>query len=250
MTKAPSETLRAVSSVDDGLRKSPMKGACLQPDVELSVLRRRELILDACESHQTIVEPPGSNTHDRVLRVAIPMFAKMGFEACTMRHIATAVQVRPPALYYHFSSKEQIFIESMWLLFGEFFVEVLEPLVREPSDRWLENVVRRHTRSQTMNPQRATANDLLFQNEQLSQRLNPEQFGEIRLALREYVRLVRDLASALAGTTSRDRATVDANAIVAICDRTSQWYRPELSMTAEEVIDWTWDAVHRMLATD
>jgi AcrR family transcriptional regulator len=212
------------------------------------VLRRRQTILDACARNQTLGASDESTTHGRVLRAAVPMFAEMGFEACTMRHLGTAVNVRPPALYYHFASKEQIFLEAMWLLFGEFMVEVLEPLVVEPRESWLENVVRRHTRFQAKNPERATANDLLFQRQRLASRLEPEQFDEIRASAREYVRLVRDLASAMSGTEDAYRATVDANAIVSICDRTSQWFRHELPMTAEEVNDRTWQAVHRMLS--
>src|SRR5262249_10273663 len=117
-------------------------------------------------------------------------------------------------------------------------------------DGWLEGVIRRHTRLQIERSEEATSHDLLLQVERLALRVDAAQFQEIQSVLREYVRLVRDLAGTVSGTPGGSRATVDACAVVAICDRTSQWYRPGGEMSAERVIDLTWDCIRRLLAHD
>jgi hypothetical protein len=94
----------------------------------------------------------------------------------------------------------------------------------------------------------STSNDMLLQVERLAPRVDAERFQEIRSVQREYVRLVRDLAGTVSDTPDRSQATVEAFAIVAICDRASQWYRPGGEMSADRVIDLTWGCVRRLLA--
>ena len=42
---------------------------------------------------------------------ALDLFSKLGYEATSMRQIATAVGIKPPSLYNHYSSKEEILCE-------------------------------------------------------------------------------------------------------------------------------------------
>jgi AcrR family transcriptional regulator len=46
----------------------------------------------------------------QVLTVASELFAKKGFEATSIRDIATAAGMMPGSLYYHFASKEDLYI--------------------------------------------------------------------------------------------------------------------------------------------
>jgi AcrR family transcriptional regulator len=50
----------------------------------------------------------GEETRDRIHAAALSLFRKKGFEATTMRDIATAAQVALGAAYYYFPSKEAI----------------------------------------------------------------------------------------------------------------------------------------------
>nr|UPI48924.1 TetR/AcrR family transcriptional regulator [Micromonospora sp.] len=50
----------------------------------------------------------GSETKAEIERVALALFTRNGYEATTMREIAERLQITKPALYYHFSSKEEI----------------------------------------------------------------------------------------------------------------------------------------------
>lgn len=46
-----------------------------------------------------------------IMTAALDLFSKVGYEATSMRQIATAVGIKPPSLYNHFSSKEEILCE-------------------------------------------------------------------------------------------------------------------------------------------
>ncbi|TYB45383.1 TetR/AcrR family transcriptional regulator [Actinomadura chibensis] len=50
----------------------------------------------------------GSETKAEIEKVALALFTRNGYEATTMREIAEQLQITKPALYYHFSSKEEI----------------------------------------------------------------------------------------------------------------------------------------------
>lgn len=64
------------------------------------------------------------NTREEILGLSVPLFATTGFDGVSMRDIAIAVGVTPAALYYHFSDKEQLYLDAV----GYAFEEKMEPL--------------------------------------------------------------------------------------------------------------------------
>lgn len=53
----------------------------------------------------------GTSTKDRLLRNAVSMFSQKGFHGTSMREIAKASGCGLPTLYYHYSSKSELFEE-------------------------------------------------------------------------------------------------------------------------------------------
>jgi AcrR family transcriptional regulator len=51
---------------------------------------------------------PGSETRAEILRVALELFTRKGFEGTSIRDIAEALGVTKSSLYYHFANKEAI----------------------------------------------------------------------------------------------------------------------------------------------
>jgi AcrR family transcriptional regulator len=51
-----------------------------------------------------------NNRREHLLAEAAHLFARRGFEATSMRDIAAAVSMLPGSLYYHFPSKEELFV--------------------------------------------------------------------------------------------------------------------------------------------
>ncbi|WP_177421133.1 TetR/AcrR family transcriptional regulator [endosymbiont of Lamellibrachia barhami] len=51
-----------------------------------------------------------SNTRTAILKAAILLFSKRGYEGVSMRNIAGAVNISTPALYNHFKDKQSLYI--------------------------------------------------------------------------------------------------------------------------------------------
>ncbi len=217
-------------------------------ELATTVARRRETILRLVGSPNVRGEPKSDSTRERVLQAAVGMFAERGFESCTMRDLAATAGVKAPALYNHFSSKEEILAEAMDLALADFYSSVLEPLRDEPLDCWLELIVRKHTIYQLENIAVAKADELLMQSEALSRHLPEPDHSRMRATQREYVRLIRELVGAASEVETEERAIVASYSIVAMCNWVKTWYRHEGDLTPGDVADYVWHLVVRMLA--
>jgi AcrR family transcriptional regulator len=208
----------------------------------------RDFILDALAP---VPSPNGrTDTRRQVLEAATGLFGRNGFEACTMRDLASAASVKPPALYNHFGSKEQILAEVMRDALGRFFRTVLEPLADEPSTSWLAGIVQRHTRFQIDELELALAHDMLRSSEHRQSHLPEADADTIRQVESAYYNIVRELLRARTGWRSHKRLTVTTFAILAICDRTNAWYRPGGSLRSEQVAALNWELVEQMTAAE
>jgi AcrR family transcriptional regulator len=56
---------------------------------------------------------------ENILNVAIDLFSRKGYAGCSIREICQAAGVTKPVLYYHFSSKEELYRELMVDIFGQ-----------------------------------------------------------------------------------------------------------------------------------
>jgi AcrR family transcriptional regulator len=54
-----------------------------------------------------------SDTKERILLVAVQLFAKRGFVAVSVRDIANMVGIKAASLYYHYASKDEIFTDIL-----------------------------------------------------------------------------------------------------------------------------------------
>ena len=55
----------------------------------------------------------GENTADEIRQVALDLFFKRGFQATTLRHIASRVGIQVGSLYNHITSKGDLLFEIM-----------------------------------------------------------------------------------------------------------------------------------------
>ncbi|MBI5905523.1 MAG: TetR/AcrR family transcriptional regulator [Deltaproteobacteria bacterium] len=56
-------------------------------------------------------EQNGNAVRNRLLDAALRLFARKGFESASVRELAEAADVTRPTLYYHFGSKEGLYLE-------------------------------------------------------------------------------------------------------------------------------------------
>lgn len=60
---------------------------------------------------------PETEARERVLNVAESLFGEKGYRAVTLKEIATTLGMKQASLYFHFASKEQLFITIMQRIF-------------------------------------------------------------------------------------------------------------------------------------
>ncbi len=48
-----------------------------------------------------------------ILNLAIPLFARLGYEGLSMRNLASKVGVTPAALYHHFKDKDELYVDAV-----------------------------------------------------------------------------------------------------------------------------------------
>jgi TetR/AcrR family transcriptional regulator, cholesterol catabolism regulator len=186
------------------------------------------------------------DTRERILEASIPLFARRGFEACTVKEIATEVGIKPPGLYAHFASKEAILAAAMSRQLRKFLAAVLSPNDGPDPRVRLEGIVRRHVAYQITNLPTTVSNDLLLNNDAAKNALGEDTFRLLRRAQRAYVDHVEQLIIA-SGASTTPHPRVTALALLSLCDHVTTWYRTAGSLTPQQVNDDYWALSARML---
>lgn len=186
-------------------------------------------------------------TKERILDTAITMFAERGFEAATMRDLASEVGIKAPAIYNHYASKEEVLAEAMEQMLGQFFAYVLGPLEDEPVERWLALIVRRHVMFQLNLPRLSQALDTLLYSPRSEHNLPKAVHRRLVRAARDYVELIRSAVLVLAREMDRHDALLIAFAITATGDRVGSWFDPAGPLDREEIADRHWALFKRLV---
>jgi len=93
--------------------------------------RKREA--PAAESSKEGIDPAGEKgTRERILDVALDLFIEKGFDKTSLREIAERLGFSKAALYYHFASKDDIFM-ALHLRLHEFGHRTIEELGQVPA---------------------------------------------------------------------------------------------------------------------
>jgi AcrR family transcriptional regulator len=74
---------------------------------------------------------PPASTRDRILDVALDLFTENGYDGTSLREIAERIGVSKAAIYYHFSSKDEILM-ALHLRLHEFGRDALARLTESP----------------------------------------------------------------------------------------------------------------------
>lgn len=60
-----------------------------------------------------------NNTQQRILEISAELFATKGFDALTMRDIASACSIKAPSLYNHFKDKQELYHAALKYVFNK-----------------------------------------------------------------------------------------------------------------------------------
>ena len=191
-----------------------------------------------------------SNTRDRLLEAAVQMFGDRGFEATTMRDLAAAVGVKAPAIYNHFSSKEEILGAAVEWALHDFNLHVFgQDGPNEPPVERLKGIVTRHVLYQLEHPALARAWDTLLSS-RIFDRFGPAQAREeTRAAMRSGLETVTDLIRQIGPKSGRGRVEprLAALAVQTMCDQVVRWYRPEGRYSKKRIAETYWTLVAGMI---
>jgi AcrR family transcriptional regulator len=78
------------------------------------------------ESHSGSVEPRAQDSRDEILRAATDLFATRGFHETSMAEVARAARVSKALIFWHFKSKEELFVAVLGKLFEPFVIDFAE----------------------------------------------------------------------------------------------------------------------------
>jgi AcrR family transcriptional regulator len=189
-----------------------------------------------------------SDTRGRILAVAAALFGERGYASTSLRAIAGAVGMTPPALYWYFPSKQAILRALLHRMLFNFFEAVEADVVGpEPADR-LRQFVRAHVRRGVEQP-RIGPYDASFGVRQLAQFLSADEQAELLAGQRRHLERLRGtLREGIASGCFRELdVTSTAFAILAMCDYVMSWWKPTGPITAEELAAQYEDLVMRMV---
>lgn len=189
----------------------------------------------------------GGETKRRILDTAITLFAEQGFDACTMRDIAAAVGIKAPAIYNHYSAKDQVLAAAMEHIMGRFMRSLLAPLEDEPVETWLKAIVCAHVTFQLEYPRHSQASDALLNGPTKKKVLPRPVYRRLVGVQRSYIELLTALIQLSVPRSSQWDDRIAAFAIAAMCDRVVGWYDPDGPLEIQHVADRSWKLISRMI---
>lgn len=198
-------------------------------------------------------DPPDDElaTRNRLLVAAVKLFADRGYEASSMRELAAEVGVKAPAIYNHFESKTDVLATAVDYALSDFLNSVLGGLEEFPESERLFEMLRRHARYKTNDVALARAQDKLVDVDFMRRVLPPVTFERCMAALAGYRAIVGDLVVAAAPASQHDPAVnlpVLVSALIEMVDQVSSWFRPDGSLTGDEIADQCVVLARRMVA--
>jgi AcrR family transcriptional regulator len=189
-----------------------------------------------------------SDNRGRILTAAAALFGERGYASTSLRAIAGAVGMTPPALYWYFPSKQAILRALLHRVMFDFLEAVEADVVGpEPADK-LRQLVRAHVRRGVEQP-RIGPYEALFGVRQLAQFLNEEEQAELVAGQRRHLDQLRGtLRDGIASGCFRELdVTSTAFAILSMCDYVMSWWKPTGPISAEELAAHYEDLVMRMV---
>ncbi len=186
----------------------------------------------------------GTRTEAAIRAAALRLIARYGYEALSMRRLASEVDLGAAALYRYFPNKQAMLFSllktHMEELLAAWDAARLPDSASSPAR--LEAFTRFHIRHHL------PRSEGVFLSYMELRSLTPENFEAIEAMRRSYEHdLARILADgAVAGTLCMDDHRVTARAVIALLNGISTWYRDSGPLDAAEIEKIYWNIVARM----
>jgi AcrR family transcriptional regulator len=192
-----------------------------------------------------------TDNRGRILSAAAALFGGRGYASTSLRAIAGAVGMTPPALYWYFESKQAILAALLHKVLFDFLKAVEADVVGPaPADK-LRQFVRAHVRRGVEQPMIGPY-EAFFGVRQLAQFLSEDEQAELVAGQRRHLDLLRGmLREGIASGCFRELdVTSTAFAIMSMCDYIMSWWKPTGPIGADELAAHYEDLVIRMVRTE
>jgi TetR/AcrR family transcriptional regulator, cholesterol catabolism regulator len=173
-------------------------------------------------------------TKDDILEAAAQVFRQKGFHGASMADIAGAVNLQKASLYHHVSSKQEILFELLDRAL-ELLLERISPIagLDLPAEERLCRMIREYLQILAENTDLSAV--LLFEHRSLEGRQHARHVPNRD----RFENLWRDVIND--GVRSRQFACDDipltARAILGVLNWTITWYKPNGTLTIEQIAD-------------
>lgn len=190
----------------------------------------------------------GPTSRERVVSAATELFVRDGYRSTSMKAIASHVGISPPALYWHFPSKEELYLTSMEALLDEFIAYVEERITGSDAVVRLRQFVSAHVSWRLEEREAAGAFTSAVGSREVFDGLPESDRSSLTTKQRGHLdRLGGILAEGRRAGRFRDDSRVTALAVITMCNYVSTWYDPVGKLDARRVAELYGDCVLRML---
>jgi AcrR family transcriptional regulator len=190
-----------------------------------------------------------SDNRSRILSAAGALFGERGYASTSLRAIANAVGMTPPALYWYFPSKQAILHALLHAALFDFLDAVEAEVVGPAPQDKLRQFVRAHVLN-TLEQPRILPYEALFGYRQMARFLSDEERAELVAGQRRHLDLLRGTLreGMVCGCFRELDVTATAFAIMSMCDYVNSWWKPDRRIGAEELAAQYEDLAMRMVA--
>lgn len=163
---------------------------------------------------------------ERVMQVALQMFLANGYAGTSLKSVADELGVSPPALYWYFPSKEDLYSSVIEQAMQEFLNYVRDSITDSDPVFMLSQLVRAHVTWQLQQSEVAQAFDLTMTVKGRATEIPESRLAPIRKLEHEYVEQVRSILRAGVdhGVFAVDDYVTTAFAIITMCEYVNTWY--------------------------
>ena len=187
-------------------------------------------------SPATDVDP---TSRTRILAAATHLFVADGYRSTSMKAIATEVGISPPALYWHFPSKQDLFLASMEALLDDFIESVESSLTGTSPLELVAQFTRAHVLWRLQKNSAAVAYSSTVGVRDLVHTLPPTFRQSLVAKQRQHLDRLRQIlvAGVKDGSFRVSDVRLTSFAIITMCDYAHTWFDPEGEWSPADVAE-------------
>ena len=174
------------------------------------------------------------DSRQEILRIAARLFYQKGYDATSMNDVAAKLKFSKGGLYHHFQSKDEILFELMNHALDVTQQRVMDPVrtIRDPEEA-LRTLIRLHV-AVVLSYRDREITVLLHEHHPL----RPSLRRRINARKKEYLHFVEKLIAGVQQLRRSPRTVTPRAAALALLGMINwiyQWYKPEGSLSAEQI---------------